>query len=200
MPLFIIETTAESPIREFWQVEAATAREARDKFENGETGAFLWDEVTGDETEREISLVHGPDDLAGTVAIHRAQQTAPAMLAALQQAVRWIDAGCDPSAKAVDAMRAAIAAATATPTGEAAPPVDSDGKRTDTWNLVPGAQPEEDDAALSTYRITETAVYLVKAEDEAHAERRFVCEVGIHAESFHAVEGRTIELAEEGED
>lgn len=128
-----------------------------------------------------------------------ALDAAPAMLAALQQAVRWIDAGCDPSAKAVDAMRAAIAAATATPTGEAAPPVDSDGKRTDTWNLVPGAQPEEDDAALSTYRITETAVYLVKAEDEAHAERRFVCEVGIHADCFHASEGRTIER-EEAED
>jgi hypothetical protein len=121
MPLFIIETTAESPIREFWQVEAATAREARDKFDNGETGSFLWDEVTGDETEREINLVHGPDDLAGTVAIHRAQQAAPAMLAALQELVTanygqpW-----GVTVPALDNARAAIALATGTPTGETA--------------------------------------------------------------------------------
>jgi hypothetical protein len=46
---------------------------------------------------------------------------------------------------------------------------------------------------MPRYRITETVTYIVEAEDEAHAERRFVCEVGIHADCFHAVEGRTIE-------
>ena len=45
MPIFIIETTAESPIREFWQVEAESAQQACDKFEAGQVGALLWDEV-----------------------------------------------------------------------------------------------------------------------------------------------------------
>lgn len=124
MPLFIIETTAESPIREFWQVEAANAREARDKFDNGEVGAFLWDEVTWDETEREVSLVHGPEDLASTVAIHRAQQAAPAMLAALQELVAWHDNpnAPDPGVWLGEVLachvRPAIAAATGAPTDE----------------------------------------------------------------------------------
>jgi len=29
MPIFIVETAATSPIREYWKVEAATAEEAR---------------------------------------------------------------------------------------------------------------------------------------------------------------------------
>lgn len=83
MPKFIIETTIETPAREFWQVEAASRDEAREAFERGEVGAFLWDEVQGDETDREIAEVHDFADLAGTIALHNAQQQAPAMLAAL---------------------------------------------------------------------------------------------------------------------
>jgi hypothetical protein len=188
MPLFIIETTAESPIREFWQVEAANAREARDKFDNGEVGAFLWDEVTGDEIEREVSLVHGPGDLDSTVAIHRAQQAAPVMLAALRLAADALSPARNAEeADALLSIQSAIAAATGEPTGNQSP--------------VAVAQPDESwPGDLATYRITETVSYLVKAEDEAHAERRFVCEVGIHAACFHAVEGRTIDLVEEGEE
>lgn len=92
MPLFIIETTAESPIREFWQVEAESAQQARDKFEAGQVGAFLWDEVMGDETEREVAQVHPRADLAGTISLHNAQQEAPAMLAALRETLRDLDA------------------------------------------------------------------------------------------------------------
>ena len=36
---------------------------------------------------------------------------APAMLAALERVAAWIDAGCNPSAKSIEAMRAAIAQA-----------------------------------------------------------------------------------------
>jgi hypothetical protein len=92
MPLFIIETTAESPIREFWQVEAESAQQARDKFEAGQVGAFLWDEVMGDETEREVAQVHPRADLAGTISLHNAQQEAPAMLAALRDAMEELQA------------------------------------------------------------------------------------------------------------
>lgn len=84
MPKFIIEATADAVIREFWQVEAATAEDAVDQFNGDEPGALLWDEVIGEETGRAVSQVHGPGDLAGTVALHNAQQAAPAMLAALQ--------------------------------------------------------------------------------------------------------------------
>ncbi len=92
MPIFIIETTAESPIREFWQVEAESAQQARDKFEAGQVGAFLWDEVMGDETEREVAQVHPRADLAGTISLHNAQQEAPAMLAALRDAMEELQA------------------------------------------------------------------------------------------------------------
>lgn len=204
MPKFIIETTAEAVIREFWQIEAATAEDARDSFHDGEGYQLLWDETIGDEQNREVAHVHPESDLDGVTALHRAQQAAPAMLAALQKvagcamAAPWLQ-----QAGAWDDVAAAIALATGTPTAEQAPPVDMHGKRTDTWNLVPGAQPEPDEAdseGLATYRITETVTYLVKAEDEAHAERRFVCEVGISAECFHAVEGRTIELVDEADE
>ncbi len=84
MRKFIIETTIEAPAREFWQVEAASRDEAREAFERGEVDAFLWDEVQGDETDREIAEVHDFADLAGTIALHNAQQQAPAMLAALR--------------------------------------------------------------------------------------------------------------------
>ena len=189
MPQFIIETTAEAVIREFWQIEAATAEDARDSFHDGEGYQLLWDETIGDEQNREVAHVHPASDLDGVVAMHRAQQAGPAMLAALRMALTALErSATERGVRHLEAVavRDAIALATGAPTGETA-----------------GDDPTCDDAeaeGLQTYRITETAVYLVKAEDEAHAERRFVCEVGIHAESFHAVEGRTIELAEEGED
>lgn len=185
MPKFIIETTAEAVIREFWQIEAETAEDARDSFHDGEGYQLLWDETIGDEQNREVAHVHPASDLDGTVAIHRAQQAAPAMLTALQMALTALErSATERGVRHLEAVavRDAIALATGTPTGEQAPSDDAD---------------SED---LATYRITETVTYLVKAEDEAHAERRFVCEVGIHAGCFHAVEGRTIERVEEGEE
>jgi hypothetical protein len=111
---------------------------------------------------------------------------APAMLAALRLACDALTPANNPDeAEALKAMQAAIALATGAPAGEqaeAAPTCDDTGSD-----------------GLSTYRITETVTYLVMAEDEAHAERRFVCEVGISAKCFHAVEGRTIELVDESE-
>lgn len=85
MPKFIIETTIETPAREFWLVEAADHAAARDQFEAGEVGSFLWDEVTGDETDREVQEVHTFADLAGTVAQNRACAEAPAMVEALRK-------------------------------------------------------------------------------------------------------------------
>lgn len=84
MPIFIVETVADSPIREFWQIEAGSHQEARAMFSDSHCGKFLWDEVTGDETNRDISEVHTFADLASTIALHNAQQEAPAMLAALR--------------------------------------------------------------------------------------------------------------------
>lgn len=114
MPTFIIETTAESPIREFWKVEADSSEAAHAAFDEGEVGEFLWDEVTGDETEREVKEVHRFADMAGTVAIDVAQKAAPAMLAALQGAIEWVEftgiADSDPQEYL--AMVAAIEAAT----------------------------------------------------------------------------------------
>lgn len=127
MPIFIIETTAESSIREFWQVEAETAEQARDKFEAGQVGtAFLWDEVQGDETEREVAQVHPRADLAGTIALHNAQQEAPAMLAALRNLLPLWSSGIDePWVRGARAILSRIdgapSAQPATPSGEAAP-------------------------------------------------------------------------------
>ena len=141
MPIFIIETTAESSIREFWQVEAESAQQARDKFEAGQVGtAFLWDEVQGDETEREVAQVHPRADLAGTIALHNAQQEAPAMLAALRDAmeelqawrskyhpIQWPDkpvvhtATRDKIRAILSRIDGAPTAQPATPSGEAAP-------------------------------------------------------------------------------
>lgn len=87
MPKFIIETTIETPAREFWQVEAADRASALEKFEAGEVGTFLWDEVTGDETERNVEEVHAFADLAGTVARYNLAQEAPAMVEALRELV-----------------------------------------------------------------------------------------------------------------
>lgn len=107
---------------------------------------------------------------------------APAMLAALEQALAALETlGRMPDVQAL--VREAIAAAT----GQQSPDA-----------IAKPDEPEPE--GLATYRITETVVYLVKAEDEAHAERRFVCEAGIHADCFHAVEGRTFELVEDGEE
>lgn len=86
MPIFIVETVADSPIREFWQIEAGSHQEARAMFSDGHCGKFLWDEVTGEETNRDISEVHTFADLASTIALHNAQQEGPAMLAALRKA------------------------------------------------------------------------------------------------------------------
>lgn len=119
MPKFIIEATADAVIREFWQVEAATAEDAVDQFNNDTPGALLWDEVIGEETGRAVSQVHGPDDLAGTVALHNAQRAAPAMLAALkaisenEDVMRLLQRQLDPSgAHICGNVRAAIALAT----------------------------------------------------------------------------------------
>lgn len=116
MPKFIIETTAESPIREFWQVEAETAEAARDAFEAGEVGAFLWDEVQGDETDREVSEVHAFADMASTVAIDRAQNEAPAMVEALRDILACCDANQSP-ADTIEAARAILARIDGNPNG-----------------------------------------------------------------------------------
>lgn len=108
MPIFIIETTAESPIREFWQVEAETADQARENFEAGEVGAFLWDEVTGDETDRDVSEVHPFADLAGTIALHYAQREASAMLAALRSIGRDDDGDGMLDAAGMDRIKAIL--------------------------------------------------------------------------------------------
>lgn len=130
MPQFIIETTAEAVIREFWQIEAATAEDARDSFHDGEGYQLLWDETIGDEQNREVAHVHPASDLDGVVAMHRAQQAGPAMLAALQAIGAEIEAWADdenengaPSPNELAARiaikaRAAIALATGAPTGE----------------------------------------------------------------------------------
>lgn len=86
MPAFIIETTAESPIREFWKVQADNAEAAEAGFEDkSNVGEFLWDEVTGDETDREVSGVHAFVDMAGTVAMNALREAAPAMLEILKE-------------------------------------------------------------------------------------------------------------------
>ena len=91
MAKFIIETTADSPIREFWQVEADSPEAARAMFEDGNCGSFLWDEVIGEETGREIQEVHAFANLAGTIALNNAQREAPAMLAALRKISQQAD-------------------------------------------------------------------------------------------------------------
>ena len=60
MPIFIVETTATSPIREYWKVEAATVEEAAETY--GDKGEFLYDEVLGEEEDRQVSEVHPYDD------------------------------------------------------------------------------------------------------------------------------------------
>lgn len=121
MPIFIIETTAESPIREFWQVEAETAEQARDNFEAGFVSAFLWDEVQGDETEREVAQVHPRADLAGALARHNAQQEAPAMLAALGHALQALEGDWERT-REVDEIRAILSRIDGAPTAEPAAP------------------------------------------------------------------------------
>lgn len=91
MPIFIVEAVADSPIREFWQIEAGSHQEARAMFSDGHCGKFLWDEVMGEETNRDISEVHTFADLASTIALHNAQQEGPAMLAALRKISQGAD-------------------------------------------------------------------------------------------------------------
>lgn len=90
---------------------------------------------------------------AGWQDFHK-MQAFPAMLAALQELMSYVGGWDAPADHPCGKARDAIALATAAPTGEQAPPVDADGKRTDTWNLVPGAQPEDptcDDLDKRTY-------------------------------------------------
>lgn len=113
MPKFIIETTAEAVIREFWQIEAATAEDARDSFHDGESYQLLWDETIGDEQNREVAHVHPARDLDGIVAMHRAQQAGPAMLAALRLAADALSPARNAKeAGVLRSIQLAIAAAT----------------------------------------------------------------------------------------
>lgn len=82
MPIFIVETAATSPIREYWKVEAATAEEAAETY--GDKGECLYDEVLGEEEGRQVSEVHPYSALAGFFAAEAARKEAPAMLAALR--------------------------------------------------------------------------------------------------------------------
>ena len=178
MPLFIIETTAESPIREFWQVEAESAQQARDKFEAGQVGAFLWDEVMGDETEREVAQVHPRADLAGTISLHNAQQEAPAMLAALRnllsdmETVGCIDFYdqdlCQGVGGAVSDARAILSRIDGAPT----------------------AQPAGDDPAITAAANLSRAA-LVEAAGEALALQAPISEAGDHCASCGAEEGES---------
>ena len=83
MPIFIVETAATSPIREYWRVEAATAEEAAETY--GEKGEFLCDEVLGEEEDRQVSEIHTEAALASFFAAEAARKEAPAMLAALRK-------------------------------------------------------------------------------------------------------------------
>lgn len=85
MPIFIVETAATSPIREYWRVEAATAEEAAETY--GEKGECLYDEVLGEEEGRQVSEVHAEAALASFFAAEAARKEAPAMLAALRAVV-----------------------------------------------------------------------------------------------------------------
>lgn len=85
MPIFIVETAATSPIREYWRVEAATAEEAAETY--GEKGECLYDEVLGEEEGRQVSEVHAEAALASFFAAEAARKEAPAMLAALRHNV-----------------------------------------------------------------------------------------------------------------
>ena len=74
----------------------------------------------------------------------RLANAAPAMLAALQLIVAERGhGGTLDGTPELAAAESAIALATGAPTGEQAPPLDMHGKRTDTWNLSPGAQPDD---------------------------------------------------------
>lgn len=84
MPIFIVETAATSPIREYWKVEAATAEEAAETY--GDKGECLYDEALGEEEGRQVSEVHPYSALAGFFAAEAARKEAPAMLAALRKA------------------------------------------------------------------------------------------------------------------
>jgi len=83
MPIFIVETAAISPIREYWRVEAATAEEAAETY--GDKGECLYDEVLGEEEGRQVSEVHPYGALAGFFAAEAARKEVPAMLAALRK-------------------------------------------------------------------------------------------------------------------
>lgn len=89
MPIFIVETAAISPIREYWRVEAATAEEAAETY--GDKGECLYDEVLGEEEGSQVSEVHPYGALAGFFAAEAARKEAPTML----EALRKISQGAD---------------------------------------------------------------------------------------------------------
>lgn len=89
MPIFIVETAATSPIREYWKVEAATVEEAAETY--GDKGECLYDEVLGEEEDRQVSEVHPYGALAGFFAAEAARKEAPTML----EALRKISQGAD---------------------------------------------------------------------------------------------------------
>lgn len=82
MSIFYVETTAVSPIREYWKVEAETAEEAAEIY--GQRGECLYDEVLGEEEDRQVETVHPEADLAKFFVSERARKEAPAMLELLQ--------------------------------------------------------------------------------------------------------------------
>ncbi|MFZ3482193.1 hypothetical protein [Sphingomonas sp. 3-13AW] len=62
MPQFIVTTTARAPIRERWLIEADSAEDAAELFEDHATGGeypieFLNDAIIGDEQDREVEGV-----------------------------------------------------------------------------------------------------------------------------------------------
>jgi hypothetical protein len=90
MPIFYVETVATSPIREYWKVEAANAEEAAEVY--GERGECLYDEVLGEEEGRTVDTVHPEAALASFFARQSLAAEAPAMLAALRDTLRDLDA------------------------------------------------------------------------------------------------------------
>ena len=107
MPIFIVETAAISPIREYWRVEAATAEEAAETY--GDKGQCLYDEVLGEEDGRQVSEVHTEAALASFFAAEAARKEAPAMLALLRSIGRDDDGDGMLDAAGIDRIAAILA-------------------------------------------------------------------------------------------
>jgi hypothetical protein len=98
MAQFIVETSADAPIREFWQVEAENGFQARENFDalvSSGAAVFLFDEVAGEEQGRAVDDVHPIETFAGIIGKLNAEREAPAMLAALRR-VAGVMAMTDP--------------------------------------------------------------------------------------------------------